>query len=67
MTIETSQSKVAEWFSMGFDNPFRLYEIASLNSYDKKELTRLIDWWNSRLEIWKVAKVATLSLIKLLS
>ena len=52
---------------MGFDNPFRLYEIASLNSYDKKELTRLIDWWNSRLEIWKVAKVATLSLIKLLS
>ena len=23
---------------MGFDNPFMLYEIASLNSYDKKEL-----------------------------
>ena len=55
---------------MYLDNPFRLYEIASLNSYDKKELTRLIDWWNSRLEIWKVAKVtkvANLSSIKLLS
>ena len=73
LTIETSHSKVAKWFSMGFDNPFMLYEIASLNSYDKKELGNKIfleltdEIVNLIMWIWKFGKVSNKSFINLIT